>query len=121
VTPVQVTYYATVNGESHKLSYPKSGCSCSNNSHALSVRFSSKLLSKNVCLFARYLAIGCIPRISLRGKVFVGPLPSNGCPIIESVIPGMCLPSLCLAMVMCVTYVKPLRAKFLLSLQRSVG
>jgi hypothetical protein len=36
--------------------------------------------------------------------VFIGPLPSNGCPsIIENVTPGLCLPSRYLAMVICVT------------------
>jgi hypothetical protein len=44
--------------------------------------------------------------------VFIGPLPSNGClSMIESVTPGMCVPSRCLSMVICVTictYHKPL-------------
>jgi hypothetical protein len=36
--------------------------------------------------------------------VFIGSLPSNGCPnIVESVTPGMFLPSRCLAMVTYVT------------------
>jgi hypothetical protein len=36
--------------------------------------------------------------------VFIGPLPSDGCPI-ESVNPGVCLPSRCLAMIICVTVI----------------
>jgi hypothetical protein len=45
--------------------------------------------------------MGCLPRICLRGKVFIGLLPSSGCPsIVESVTSGMCLPIRCLAMVM---------------------
>jgi hypothetical protein len=45
-----------------------------------------------------------IPRHGPHGKQFpsvvlecvvIGPLPSNGCPIVESVTPGMCLPSRC--------------------------
>jgi hypothetical protein len=35
--------------------------------------------------------------------VFIGPLPSNGYPIVESVTSGMCLPSRCLAMGIYVT------------------
>jgi hypothetical protein len=35
--------------------------------------------------------------------VFFGPLPSNICPIVESVTSGMCSPSRCLAMGICVT------------------
>jgi hypothetical protein len=35
--------------------------------------------------------------------VFIGPLPSNGYSIVESVTSGMFLPSRCLAMGMCVT------------------
>jgi hypothetical protein len=36
--------------------------------------------------------------------VFTGLLPSNGCPsFVESVISGMCLPSRCLAVVICIT------------------
>jgi hypothetical protein len=53
-----------------------------------------------------------IPRHGLHGKhfssvvlecVFIGPLPSNRCPIVESVTARLCLPSICLTMIMCVT------------------
>jgi hypothetical protein len=37
--------------------------------------------------------------------MFIGPLPSNGRPVVDSVIPGMFLPSRCLAMVICVTVI----------------
>jgi hypothetical protein len=49
-----------------------------------------------------------IPRHGPHGKhfssvvlecVFIGSLPNNGCPIVDSVAPGRCLPSRCLAMV----------------------
>jgi hypothetical protein len=51
-----------------------------------------------------------IPRHGPHGKpscyqecVLIGLLPSYGCPIVASVISGMCLPSRCLVMVICVT------------------
>jgi hypothetical protein len=31
----------------------------------------------------------CLPRICLRGKVFIGPIPINGCPIVESITLGL--------------------------------
>jgi hypothetical protein len=55
-----------------------------------------------------------IPRHGSHGKhlfcyqecVFIGPLPTNGCPsIVESVTPGMCLRSRCLAMVIYITII----------------
>jgi hypothetical protein len=43
-------------------------------------------------------------RVTCQKCVFIGSLPSDGCPsVVESVTSGMCLPSHCLAMIICVT------------------
>jgi hypothetical protein len=43
------------------------------------------------------------PFLCCQECVFIGPLPSNGWPIVESVTSEMCLPSRCLAKDICVT------------------
>jgi hypothetical protein len=58
---------------SHSLLYSLGADSTGNTSIA------KQWTSINVAYYCRlYLATGCLPRIGLRGKVFIEPLPSNG-------------------------------------------
>jgi hypothetical protein len=46
------------------------------------------------------------PSLYCQECVFIGPLPSNGCFIVDSVTSGMCSPSRCLELGICVTVLR---------------
>jgi hypothetical protein len=71
----------------------------------LSFSFLSSTTSE-LCSVPAYDSLSRTPRktsVTCQVCMFIGPLPSKGCPIIESVTSGRCLQSHCLATVICVT------------------